>query len=296
MDKLLAMTTFVEIVNQGSLTGASKTLNKSLPSIVRTLANLEQSLQVRLLNRSTRKMALTEEGRVYYKRCQQILCSVEEAESEVGDNPLEPTGIITMSAPVPFGQMHVAPALIRFSEQYPKIQATLLLDNRYIDLLEEEVDLSLRIGYLADSSMIAIPVGQIERVLCATPGLLERIGTPTHPNELPSLPCVGYGRVHKGIFFYFKQNQKNLDVPISGPICSDNVLVNIQACLAGTGIGQFYSYQVDHLIKQGKLIKILEDFQIDPIPVNLIYPQNKLLSNRVRVFLDWMKKELRSAL
>ena len=292
----MAMNTFVEIVNQGSLTGASKVLKKSLPSVVRTLANLEQSLQTRLLNRSTRKMALTEEGRIYLKRCQQILGLVEEAESEVSDKLLEPAGTVTMSAPVPFGRMHIARAMIGFTSRFPKIQAELLLNNRKVDLLEEGIDIALRISHLPDSSMIAIPVGHIGQVVCVNPDLLSQIPQPKHPNDLSSLPCIAYGQGRNNHVFTFQQDRKPLNVPISGPFCSDDVSINIDACLAGIGIGQFYSYQVEHLLKQNKLKKILDEYQIDPIPVNLIYPQNKLLSNRVRALLNWMKKELRDIL
>ena len=173
MDKLLAMNTFVHIVEKGSLTAAAEALDKSLPSVVRTLAMLEEALDARLLNRSTRRIALTDEGRRYLERCRQILADIDEAEDELSSHQSEPRGHINVTAPVMFGKMHVAPAITAFLQRYERTQVDLQLLDRPVNLIEEGIDVAIRIGHLSESSMIAKPVGEIRRVLCASPDYLE---------------------------------------------------------------------------------------------------------------------------
>ena len=166
MDKLQAMAVFVQIAERGSLTAATETLDKSLPSVVRILASLEEALRVRLFNRTTRRIALTEEGRIYLESCRRILAEIDDAESALGQDEAEPHGTITVTAPVRFGEMHVAPAVTRFLQRYPEVQVKLLLLDRVIDMLEEGVDVAVRIAPLADSSLVAKAVGHIRRVVC----------------------------------------------------------------------------------------------------------------------------------
>ena len=192
MDKLAAMRTFVEIVDRGSLTGAAEGLDRSLPTVVRTLAALEEDLGARLLTRTTRRMSLTEEGRAYLGRCRQILADIGEAERAVGSGDAEPRGAIRATAPVLFGQLHVAPAVTRFLERHTRIRVDLLLLDRVVHLVEEGIDVAVRIGHLEDSSMIAVSVGGVRRVVVASPDLLDRFGAPESPESLSSLPCVGF--------------------------------------------------------------------------------------------------------
>ncbi|MDH3640060.1 MAG: LysR substrate-binding domain-containing protein, partial [Gammaproteobacteria bacterium] len=178
MDKLRAMTAFVQIVDRGSLTAAAVVLNKSLPSVVRTLATLEGALGVRLLNRTTRRIALTNEGQHYLARCRRILADIEEAELAVSAEQREPRGNLNITAPVLFGQMHVAPLVTSFLARFNQVHVELLLLDRLVNLVEEGVDVGIRIAHLEDSSMVAIPVGQIRRVVCASPKLLKKTGVP----------------------------------------------------------------------------------------------------------------------
>ena len=192
MDKLAAMKAFREIADQGSLTAAARVLGKSQPTIVRTLANLEAQLGVRLLRRTTRRLALTEEGQIYLDRTRHILADVEEAELALTATGSEPQGHMRITAPVAFGQWHVAPAVTAFLQRYSQVQIDLLLLDRVVNLLDEGVDLAVRIGALSDSSMIATNLGEMRRVVCASPELLQRVGMPSTPADLSKTPCVNF--------------------------------------------------------------------------------------------------------
>ena len=174
MDKINAMTTFVQIVESGSLTGAAEALDKSLPSVVRMLATLEEYLGVRLINRTTRKISLTKDGQHYLERCKRILNEIEEAEKELSEEHNEPIGTIRVTAPVLFGYRHVNPAIIRFAQKYERVEMDLVLLNRVVNLIDEGFDAAIRIGELEDSSMIARPVGHVRRVVCASPKFLKK--------------------------------------------------------------------------------------------------------------------------
>ena len=192
MDKLGAIQTFVDIIDGGSLTAAADAQGRSLPTVVRTLATLEQQLGARLLRRTTRRMSLTLEGRDYLERCRRILADVEEAELAVAQRQREPRGEIRMTAPALFGQLHVAPAVTAFLARHRKVKVDLVLIDRVVNLVEEGIDLALRIGHLADSSMVAVPVGQMRRVVCASPEVLREYGMPEHPQDLSTRPCVQF--------------------------------------------------------------------------------------------------------
>jgi len=178
MDKLRAMEVFVRIVDGGSLTAAAEALRTSLPSVVRTLAALEAELDVRLLNRTTRRIALTDEGREYCERCRRVLAEVDDAEASLSARRAAPKGRLRLSAPVMFGRLHVAPVATEFIVRHPAVKVDMLLLDRVVDLVEEGIDAGLRIGRLPDSSLVAIPVGHTRRVVCASPAYLTRAGTP----------------------------------------------------------------------------------------------------------------------
>ncbi len=296
MDKLLAMKTFVQIVDRGSLTAAAEVLDRSLPSVVRSLASLEETLNIRLLNRTTRRIALTDEGRHYLERCRRILSDVEEAELALTAQQHEPSGLLRVTAPVTFGQMHVTRIATRFLERFDQVQIELLLLDRVINMVEEGIDVAIRIGHLDDSSMIAVPVGEIRQVVCASPGLLRNVGIPQRPEELSHHNCVRFTGIAPGTTWHFAESGKQLSVPVSGSFASNQAIAATEACAAGIGFGLFLSYQVEPLVKKGKLKIVLPGFEPPPMPVSVVYPHAQLLSSRVRVFVDWMKRELREVL
>ena len=293
MDRLSAMRTFVEIVERGSLSAAADALERSQPTIVRTLAALEQHLDVTLLRRTTRRMSLTPEGHDYLERCRRILADVDEAERVVRQDTSEPRGALRMTGPVEFGRMHLAPALAGFLWRYDQISVDLLLLDRNVDLVDEGIDLALRIGELADSSLVAIRIGAVRLVTVASPALLEQTGTPQHPNELSRLPCVRVQNIPRAASSWqFADGQKSLRVPVEGSFSVNQIAAAASACVNGIGFGQFLSYQVDELVNQGRLRKVLDDFEMQPWPVSLVYPGGRPATSRLRALIDWLKTTL----
>ena len=293
MDKLAAMRALVEIVDRGSLTKAGESLGKSLPTMVRTLAALEASLGVRLLVRTTRRMSLTPEGRDYLERSRRILADVAEAEDVLVAGQAEPQGELKITAPVLFGQMHVAPGLIRFAAAFPRITVDLTLLDRVVDLVEEGFDAGIRLAPLEDSSMVAIGVGEVTRVVVASPELLERTGTPDHPDMLGDQACVLFSGTAPAGIWSFQAEGRDLRVDVAGKFRTNHASVALDACVQGLGFGQFLSYQVAPLIQSGKLIPILQSFSRPAVPVSVVYPNARLVSTRLRAFLDWMRDDLR---
>lgn len=296
MDKLAAMRAFVEIADRGSLTAAAKAVDRSLPTMVRILSALEQELGVRLLRRTTRRMSLTPEGGAYLERCRRILADVEEAELAVGRGQREPRGELRVTAPVRFGEMHVAPAVVDFVRRFEQVRVELLLLDRVVNLVDEGIDVAVRIGRLADSSLIAVPVGQVRRVVCASPALLDADGVPPRPEALARRPCVRFRGIAPGSRWRFQDQGRELAVEVGGGFASNQVTAALEACAAGLGFGLFLSYQVEPAVREGRLQVVLTEFEPEPIPVNLVHADARLLSSRLRAFLDWMRERLRGRL
>ncbi|MGY8526615.1 LysR family transcriptional regulator [Paracidovorax citrulli] len=291
MDKLRAMQTFVRIVDEGSLTAAAVSLGTSLPAVVRTLAALETALQVRLLNRTTRRLSLTEEGRSYLESCRRILSTIAEVETGLTARQVEPAGHLKVTAPVLFGERHVAPAVARFAARYPAIRCSMEFSDRVVNLLEEEIDVGIRIGPLHDSALVARPVGQMRRVVVATPAFLEQHGHPRHPDVLARANCLRLS-TSSAHWWSFQQAGRVFQVPVSGNLEFNHIAPAVAACAAGAGFGHFLSYQVAPHVADGTLRVVLQEFELPPWPVSLIYPHARLLPARTRAFIDWMKDEL----
>lgn len=296
MDKFQAMTVFVKIAEVGSLTGAANALGRSLPAVVRLLAELEKSIGARLFNRTTRKIALTLEGRFYLERCRRILSEIEDTERELSNDQTDPAGVITLTAPIRFGEIHVTPLVTAFLKKYPRMQINLLLLDRVIDMLEEGVDLAVRIAPTNDSSVVAKPVGQIRRVVCASPQLLKIHGPPQRPEALSELPCVGFSAISHTNQWTFRENGKRFTVKTKSQFMCNQAKSAVDACAAGLGFGMFLSYQVMPSIERGDLSVVLEAFEPEPVPVNVVFHHTRLMANRVRVLVDYLSEELRHRL
>lgn len=291
MDKLKAMYTFAAIAEHGSLTAAARELGGSLPAVVRSLAALERELGVRLFNRTTRRIALTEDGRQYLERCRQVLAAIDDAERSLRGDAKTPSGRLTVTAPVLFGQLHVAPAINRFLRRHPKVQVNAVLLDRVVDLLDEGIDVGIRIGALADSSLVARPIGSVRRVLVASPAYLRKHGVPRHPRELADANCLRVtGNARR---WRFHENGAAFPVRVRGNLRFNQVQPLVDACAAGLGFGMFMSYQVAALIERGALRVVLESFEPPRQPIHVVYPQARLLPARVRLFIDWMQRELK---
>jgi len=287
------MTAFVEIVDQGSLSGAAKTMGKSLPTLVRSLALLEEHLGVRLLNRTTRRMALTKEGTEYLERCRQILSDIGDAEEELLSATSVPRGKIRMTAPVLFGGMKVAPSLFRFLKKHVEVEVELVLLDRVVNLIDEGIDVGVRIASLGDSSQVAVRIGEVSRVVVASPDFLKAHKKPKRPEDVADSPAIVFSRDenHQPAFLFVEKG-KEKRVPVSGVLKSNQAQVTIDAAKQGLGLGQFLSYQVEDDIRDGSLVPLLAKFAPPPIPVHLVFAHRRLLSARTRAVVDWLKADL----
>lgn len=292
MDKLREMEAFVRIVDAGSLTAAADAMQLSTPSMVRLLAGLEQRVGVRLLNRTTRRMALTPEGREFYVRCQRILAEVGEAEAALGQPGGVARGPLRFTAPALFGRMHVLPLATAFTREHPEVRIEALLFDRVVDMIEEGVDLGVRIAHLPDSGLVAHPVGEVRRVWCASPDYLARAGTPTHPAELAHHACLRFTVVTPRAEWQYLEDGLRQEVVVTGPLASNQAGPLVDACVDGVGIGMFLSYQVAPLLADGRLRQVLSQYCLPPVPVNVVYPQARLLPARTRLFADWLRTAL----
>ena len=291
MDKLRAMQAFTHIADAGSLTAAARVMASSLPAMVRTLAALEAELGVRLLNRTTRRIALTDEGRNYLESCRQVLAAVQAAEESLSATGGEPRGQIVITAPVLFGQLYVAPAVTRFVQRYPGVSCKVMLHDRVVNLLEEGIDVGVRIGKLEDSTLVAQSVFSIRRVVVASPAYLKKHGLPKHPRDLKDANCVRFTSP-TGPWWTFHDKGRTFTVPVSGNLEFNNAAPSVDACVAGLGFGMFISYQVEAQVRQKKLVVVLEDFEPPKRPVSVVYPHARLLPARTKLLVDWLRDEL----
>ncbi|MDQ3272974.1 MAG: LysR family transcriptional regulator, partial [Pseudomonadota bacterium] len=289
-----AMQAFIHIADEGSLTAAARVMESSLPAMVRILAGYEAQLGVRLFNRTTRRISLTDEGRRHLASCRQILAALDDAESALSADSAEPAGQLTITAPMLFGQMHVAPAVTRFVQKYDKMRCSVVLLDRVVNLLEEGIDVGIRIGTLDDSTLVAQPVGQIRRVVVASPAWLKRHGEPQHPKDLLKANCVRVSD-HAPSWGPFMDHGKPLRLSVNGNLEFNQNAPAVAACAAGAGVGMFFCYQVAPFLKTRQLRIVLESFEPPTRPIHVVYPHARLLPMRTRVFIDWIKQELRES-
>jgi DNA-binding transcriptional LysR family regulator len=283
----------VRIVDAGSLTAAADALDVSQPSMVRLLASLEESLGVRLINRTTRRMALTDEGREYYERCKLVLSQVDEAEASLTARRAEPRGRLRITSSVTFGRALLAPLVIDFMAQYPQLRVELVLLDRVIDLLEEGVDVGVRLAHLPDSSLIAVPVGETRRIVVGSAALTRR-----HPltgvHGLRTAPCVSFMGLVSSQDWPMVVDGEPGRVPVNTVLATNQIDAAILACQRGLGYGQFFDYQVQQLSGFGKLKRVLADHWPAPTPIHVVYPHARLLSGNVRSLVDFVVPKLRS--
>lgn len=290
------MATFVRIVEAGSLTAAAERLAMSPTSVVRTLSALEKSLGVRLLNRTTRRMALTDEGQEYFARCRHLLQDIEEAEAALLARQLRPAGRLVITAPVMFGRRHVGPAVTGFLRAFPEVRVELLLLDRVVGLIDEGVDLAVRIGPLPESSLVAIPIGFAHRVICASPDYLAAHGQPETPADLEKHRGIRITGSSLEADWQCQQAGRLIRVAMQQVLTSNHIDFAIDACLSGIGCGQFFAYQVREHLATGRLVRLLRAHELPPLPVNFAYPHARLLPSRVRAFVDRSAAPLRAAL
>ncbi len=296
MDKLHAIAAFIKIVDTGSITAAANALDVSQPAMVRTLAALERDLGVRLLNRTTRRMSLTDEGRDYYERSRQIMAAVDEAQQSLSARRASPRGRLRIASSVPFGRMFVAPVVSAFLAEHPEVNIELLLLDRIVDLVEEGMDIAIRVAKLPDSSMIAHPLGEARRIVVASRKFLKSVGEPRTPADLKGHPCVSYTSLVSPGQWTFGAGRKQLQVSVKSMLITNQIDAAALACVEGRGFGRFFDYHVIDQIRVGKLVRVLEKFEGDPIPASIVYPSSRNQSPNVRSFVDFALPRLRRSL
>jgi len=293
VDKLQAMTTFVRIVDKGSLTAAANALDTSLPTVVRILAALERELGASLLNRTTRRIHLTDAGAQYLERCRIILSEVRDAEAKLSSSQAEPQGRLTVTASVLFGRRYVAPIVSEFILRHRDVNVEMLLVDRVVNAVEEGLDVAVRIGHLRDSSLVAIRIGEVRRVVCASPQYLRRHGVPRTPQEIRAHLCVRHMGTSPRNEWNFRIGRREVSVPITCALVSNEIDSTLDACANGLGLGMFLSYQTAPYRRSNKIRYVLEEFETEPMPVQIVYPQTRRLSTTVRAFVDECVRKLR---
>lgn len=284
-------------VEKGSLTAAAKALNMPLPTVSRKVNELEAHLGTKLLQRSTRKLTLTDAGRNYIDGAKRIMSEIEEIERAASGEYTAPRGELVLTAPFLFGQMFVLPIVTDFLAAYPEINVRLLLTDQSLHLQDDRVDMAVRLGPLPDNSMIATRVGSMDTHVCASPELLAVHGMPKHPRDLEALPCVIFaGPATTTWSFRDPHAAREFDVRIVPRLSVTSAESAVQAAIRRTGFTRVYRYHCADALSTGALIRVLKKFETKAIPVHLLHAAHGLLPLKMRVFLDFAASQLRSAL
>jgi DNA-binding transcriptional LysR family regulator len=292
MDRLEAMEILVAAAEAGSLSAAARRLGTPLATVSRKVSELEAHLKTRLLVRSTRQLALTDAGRAYVEACRSILEDVGEAERAAAGEYRAPKGDLIVTAPIVFGRLHVLPVVLEFLKAYREIDVRLVLADHVVNLLEERVDLAVRIGELPDSSLVATRVGAIRRVVCASPAYFAARGTPQRPADLAGHDCIAF----EGVASSQAWNFGGEPVAIHSRLIVNTAEAAVDAALAGVGITRVFSYQAAAALQSGALALALEAFEPPPSPVSLLHAGGRLLALKLRAFLDFAAPRLRATL
>jgi DNA-binding transcriptional LysR family regulator len=294
MDRLISMEVFVRVVDQGSFASAARQMGLSRAMVSKHIQALEERLGARLLNRTTRRVSLTEVGTAYYERCQTVLTDVEEAERVVGDLHHAPRGVLKVNAPMSFGAQHLAEALTAFKAEYPEVTIDLSLNDRIVDLVEEGYDVAIRIGELADSSLIAKRLTVCRRVLCASPAYLRKHGEPKQLRDLAKHNCLLYTLSPKlNDWRFLAPDGTGHSVRVNGSLHANNGDVLRLAALGGHGIILQPTFIVGDDLNNGSLVPILGDYMPGEINIHLVYPHNRYLTAKVRSFIDFIADRFR---
>ncbi len=287
-DLLQLFRTFVRTVEAGSFTAVARELNSSQPTVSRQIAQLEDHLGSALLQRTTRALTLTDDGRIFYDHARRTLDAAAEAESAVGRRRAKPTGRLTLAASGVFGRLHVVPRLPGFRALYPDVTIALHMSDGFTDLVEEGIDLAIRIGAIEDSQVIARRIGGSRRAVVATADYLARKGTPTHPTDLAHHDCVVYDRLLTGARWTFAGAEGPFTVAVDGPVHVNNTEGVRAAILQGLGIGYVPVWHfVGGELDSGRLVVLLREFEPPAQPISAIYPSRRHLAPRVRAAIDY---------
>ena len=291
MNKLEEMTAFVKVVELGSISRAADHLKLGKSAVSRRLADLEERLGARLLSRTTRRMSLTDSGKTFYARCTEILADVDDAELCVSQSRQDLTGPLKIAAPLSFGLLHLQSIVTEFQQTHPQVILDLELNDRRIDVIEEGFDLAIRIGELADSSLIARRIAPIRTVICAAPEFWQKHGTPSYPEELQQLPCIHYSNTptNDRITLY-DQKQQATTIRVQAQMLCNNTEFTRPALLAGIGFSLVPTFIVYRDLERKALVPVLQNYHYKNMSLNALYPSRRFVSNKVNTFIELLKQ------
>jgi len=277
---------FVQVFDAGGFSAAARQYGRSKALLSKYVTDLEDYLGVRLMNRTTRKLSLTEAGEAYYREASQLLQQLEDLDASISDQTTAPRGLLRISAPRNFGERTLAPAIFEFLQKYPEVSVDLRLEDRYVDLVDEGVDVALRISTLTDSSLIARKIADMRIVVAASPALLARVGEPQTPEALRALPCIVDTNLQGQANWRFVEAGKTVSVHVSGPVRVNSPLAALQAATMSLGFAAMPSYLADPAIESGALQAVLERFVPDGQTLQAVYPLRRHLAGKVRALID----------
>jgi DNA-binding transcriptional LysR family regulator len=296
MDRLDAMAVLLSVVENGSLSAASRALHSPLPTVSRKISELEAQLGVQLLVRTSRKALITEAGENYVIAAREILGRVEEAERRASGEYVSPRGDLTITAPIVFGRLHVLPIITEFLKVFPDINIRLVMSDRSVSLADEHIDVALRISVLSENNLIATRLGTIRTCVYANPDYLRRHGQPLHPRDLENHRCIAFEGVLSNRFWTFKDTGSEITVPVWPRLSVNTAEAAVDAAADGLGVTRVMSYQAKRAVEAGLLVPLLEDFELDASPVHLVYLSQGLMPLKLRTFLDFAAPRLRAVL
>ena len=290
MDQLSAMRAFLRVVETGSFTGASAALGMPKATVSNMIQNLETHLQTKLLNRTTRRVMVTTDGALYYERANQIVTEIDELDGSLSHSRMSPSGRLRVEMSGAFADLLIIPELNRFHEKYPDIHIDLGVGDRTVDYLAENVDCALRGGSPGSASLIARRVGEMDVVVCAAPAYIAAFGAPQHPSELETRHhCVNYflAQTNRTTPFVFERGDEKIEITGRYILSVNDARSYLAAALSGLGVAPLPCFMAAEAIAAGQLVPILPGWKVEPIPLYIVYPPNRHLSNKVRVFVDW---------
>ena len=293
MDRLQEMQVFTTVAREQGFSAAARRLGLSAASVTRAVAALEVRIGTQLLIRTTRNVHLTEAGQRYLEDCRRILADIQEAEASAAGSHAQPRGQLTVTAPVLFGNLYVTSVMVGFLEQYPEVSINALLVDRVVSMVEEGVDVAVRIGDLPDSSQHAVLVGQVRWVVCGSADYLQRYGRPTHPEDLQRARIVATSAIGQQRSWPFRVAGETLNVRLEPRLVTTANQAAISAAVLGLGLTRVLSYQVAGQVAAGELEVVLEDFELAPMPIHVVYQGGRKAPARVRSFVDYAVQALR---
>lgn len=286
MQDLARIRAFVQVFDAGGFSSAARVHGRSKALLSKYVTDLEDYLGVRLMNRTTRKLSLTEAGEAYYREASSLLQQLDDLDATITDQTAEPRGMLRVSAPRNFGESTLAPAIFEYLKKYPKVTLDLRLEDRYVDLVDEGIDVALRISMLADSSLIARKIADMHVVVGASPGLIKTVGTPKHPDDLRHLPCIVDVNLQGQSNWRFVENDKTISVPVTGSLRVNSPLAARTAAAMGLGFVVLPSYLADPLVASGELVPVLPNFLPTGQTLQAVYPHRRHLAGKVRALID----------